>query len=142
MRMRRHHIVMARSVSDAANQGNARKRWASGPGLLRFARNDGLRGLALAGALFAATAAHAAEPQTVVIDNFAFKPDSITVAPGTHVVFRNQDDLPHTVVVPDMKVKSPMMDTDGSFEVSFDKPGAYKYFCGIHPMMTGQVVVK
>jgi plastocyanin len=91
--------------------------------------------------LFAATA-QAAEPQTVVIDNFAFKPYSVTVAPGTHVVFKNQDDLPHTVVVPDLQVKSPMMDTDGTFEVSFDKPGAYKYFCGVHPMMTGQVVVK
>lgn len=83
-----------------------------------------------------------ADPQTVIIDNFAFKPGSITVAPGTHVVFRNQDDLPHTVVVPDMQVKSPMMDTDGTFEATFDKPGTYKYFCGVHPMMTGEVVVQ
>lgn len=86
--------------------------------------------------------AHAAETQTVVIDNFSFKPGVITVAPGTHVVFRNQDDLPHTVVIPGMKMKSAMMDTDGTYETNFDTPGDYKYFCGIHPMMTGEVIVK
>jgi plastocyanin len=92
--------------------------------------------------LLVAGSAHAAETQTVTIDNFAFNPATITVTPGTHVVFRNQDDLPHTVVVPGIQAKSPMMDTDGTFEASFDKPGDYKYFCGIHPMMTGEVIVK
>jgi plastocyanin len=97
--------------------------------------------IVLAACFFAGTA-QAAYSQTVVIDNFAFKPYSVTVAPGAHVVFKNQDDLPHTVVVPDIQVKSPMMDTDGTFDISFEKPGTYKYFCGIHPMMTGQVIVK
>ena len=82
-----------------------------------------------------------AEPQTVTIDNFSFKPNVITVKPGTHVVFKNQDDLPHSVVIPDMQVKSPLMDTDGSYDADFEKPGEYKYFCGIHPMMTGKVIV-
>ena len=97
-------------------------------------------GFILAACLIAGTA-QASEPQTVVIDNFSFKPNVITVAPGTHIVFKNQDDLPHTVVVPGMKIKSPMMDTDGTYEADFEKPGEYKYFCGIHPMMTGKVVV-
>ena len=82
-----------------------------------------------------------ADPQTVTIDNFSFKPNVITVKPGTHVVFKNQDDLPHSVVIPDMQVKSPLMDTDGSYEADFEKPGEYEYFCGIHPMMTGKVIV-
>jgi len=82
-----------------------------------------------------------ADPQTVTIDNFSFKPNVITVKPGTHVVFKNQDDLPHSVVIPDMQVKSPLMDTDGSYDADFEKPGEYKYFCGIHPMMTGKVIV-
>ena len=97
--------------------------------------------LILAGCLIAG-AAHASEPQTVVIDNFNFQPNVITVAPGTHVIFKNQDDLPHTVVVPGMKIKSPMMDTDGTYEATFDQPGDFKYFCGVHPMMTGEVIVK
>ena len=83
----------------------------------------------------------AADTETVTIDNFSFKPDVITVKPGTHVIFKNQDDLPHTVVIPDMKVSSAMMDTDESYEADFEKPGEYKYFCGVHPMMTGKVIV-
>jgi plastocyanin len=82
-----------------------------------------------------------ADTVTVTIDNFSFKPDVITVKPGTHIIFKNQDDLPHTVVIPDMKVSSSMMDTDGSYEADFEKPGEFKYFCGIHPMMTGKVIV-
>ena len=99
-----------------------------------------MRSLLIALALFA-TPALAAEPQTVTIDNFSFKPNVITVKPGTHVVFKNQDDLPHSVVIPDMKVKSPLMDTDGSYEADFETQGEFKYFCGIHPMMTGKVIV-
>ena len=89
-----------------------------------------------------ATPARAAETETVTIDNFSFKPNVITVKPGTHIIFKNQDDLPHTVVIPDMKVASPMMDTDGSYEADFEKPGEFKYFCGVHPMMTGKVIVE
>ena len=91
--------------------------------------------------LFAAGTGQAAETETVVIDNFSFNPNTITVKPGAHVVFKNQDDLPHSVVIPDMQVKSPLMDTDGSYDADFEKPGEYKYFCGIHPMMTGKVIV-
>ena len=32
-------------------------------------------------------------------------------------------------------------DTDDTFSHTFDSPGTYKYFCSIHPKMTGQVVV-
>ena len=88
-----------------------------------------------------ATPVWAAETETVTIDNFSFKPNVITVKPGTHIIFKNQDDLPHTVVIPDMKVSSSMLDTDGSYEADFEKPGEFKYFCGIHPMMTGKVIV-
>jgi plastocyanin len=95
-------------------------------------------------ALIGATAglALADAPQTVTIDNFSFAPNVVTVHPGDHVVFKNQDDLPHSVVIPDMKVKSALLDTDSTYEAAFDKPGTYKYFCGIHPMMTGTVIVK
>lgn len=100
-----------------------------------------MRKLILALAVLVAAPAFAGEPPTVTIDNFSFKPNVIMVKPGTHVIFKNQDDLPHNVVIPDMKVKSPLMDTDGSYEADFEIPGEYKYFCGIHPMMTGKVIV-
>jgi len=37
--------------------------------------------------------------------------------------------------------KSPLLDTDEHFEVS-DKAGFYKYFCSIHPKMTGTITVR
>jgi plastocyanin len=89
----------------------------------------------------AAGLAGAAEMPTVTIDNFSFKPNELTVRAGTHVLFANHDDLPHSVVIPDLQQKSKLLDTDGSYEAVFDKPGTYKYFCGVHPMMTGTVTV-
>ena len=100
-----------------------------------------MRQLLIAFSILAAMPAMAAEPQTVTIDNFSFSPTVITVKPGTHIVFKNQDDLPHSVVIPQMQVTSPLMDTDGAYEADFEKPGEYQYFCGIHPMMTGKVIV-
>ena len=39
------------------------------------------------------------------------------------------------------KFKSPVLDTDQRFSHTFEKAGTYKYFCSIHPRMTGQVQV-
>ena len=87
------------------------------------------RAICLAGVLgAAATAAKAAPTQTVVIDNFMFKPMSLTVAAGTHVVFENHDDLPHTVFAPELKLRSQMLDTDDKYEAVMDKPGKYTFF--------------
>ena len=79
----------------------------------------------------------------VSIDNFAFSPAVITVAPGTTVRWTNRDDIPHTVVSDDKTTfKSKVMDTDEQFSYTFSKPGTYSYFCSIHPHMTGKVVVQ
>ncbi|HTI84568.1 MAG TPA: cupredoxin family copper-binding protein [Acetobacteraceae bacterium] len=78
----------------------------------------------------------------VVIDNFTFSPSPLTVKVGTTVTWENRDDMPHSVVFPVTKVKSPAMDTDGSFKHTFDQPGTFDYVCGMHPFMRGQVVVQ
>ena len=79
----------------------------------------------------------------VHIDNFVFTPDTLTVAVGTMVKFTNRDDLPHSVVNAERPpiFKSKTLDTDESFSVTFDKPGQFAYFCGLHPHMKGVVVV-
>jgi len=86
----------------------------------------------------------ASAPDEVMIDNFSFSPISLTVAPGTKVTWTNHDDVPHTVVSSDdpHAFKSPPLDTDDSFSIVFSKPGVYKYFCSVHPMMVGTVVVR
>ena len=77
----------------------------------------------------------------VVADNFSFAPASAAVAAGSTVTWTNRDDVPHNIVSTDQKFKSPVLDTDEQFSHTFDKPGTYRYFCSIHPKMTGQVVV-
>lgn len=78
----------------------------------------------------------------VRIDNFTFQAQTLTVAAGTEVTWVNRDDIPHTVVSDDKVFKSKALDTDDKFTYKFSQPGTYKYFCSLHPKMTGEVVVK
>ena len=78
----------------------------------------------------------------VKIDNFSLSPATITINAGTTVRWSNRDDIPHTVVSDDKSFKSKVLDTDEQFSYTFTKPGTYKYFCSIHPKMTGSVIVK
>ena len=86
----------------------------------------------------------AVEADTIAIDNFAFGPNSMTVPVGTTVTWINQDDEPHTVVNAGNPrlFKSGALDTGNKFSVTFDQPGTYRYFCSLHPHMTGVIVVQ
>ena len=79
--------------------------------------------------------------QEVVIDNFSFAPGTVSVPLGTTVIWTNHDDVPHNVVSTEQKFRSPVLDTDERFSHRFDSPGAYTYFCSIHPKMSGRIVV-
>jgi len=93
-----------------------------------------------------AAATMAATPQkktaSVRIDNFTFGPQAMTVAPGTTVTWINNDDTPHTVVAVNKAFRSKPLDTGDSFSFTFDRAGEFAYFCGLHPHMTGKIVVK
>ena len=77
----------------------------------------------------------------VNIDNFAFTPNEFAVKAGTTVVFRNRDDIPHSVVGSKGEFHSKALDTDDTFEFTFAKAGTYGYSCGLHPQMQGKIVV-
>ena len=77
----------------------------------------------------------------VVIDNFVFSPERLTVKAGTTVTWTNRDDTPHTVAAKDRTFKSKVMDTDESYSFTFSTPGEYAYFCSLHPHMTGTITV-
>jgi plastocyanin len=92
-------------------------------------------------AIFAA----AAEPAPYVdvkIAKFGFAPKEITIAPGTKVVWTNQDETPHTVSSNDKSFASKGLDTDDQFEYVFSKEGDFGYICTVHPFMTGVVHVR
>jgi plastocyanin len=82
-----------------------------------------------------------AEDSIVTIDNFTFQPAELTVKPGTTVTWKNHDDIPH-VIVSAGKFRSKTMDTDDSFSFTFAAAGDYKYFCSLHPHMTGIIKVE
>jgi len=82
------------------------------------------------------------QPFRISIKDFSFGPVSITVPAGTKVTWVNKDEEPHKVVSVDEAFKSTTLDTDGEFSFVFSKPGAYKYFCSVHPRMVGTVVVE
>jgi len=99
-------------------------------------------GLFFAGFAAAGLAAAESGADEVTIDNFTFTPQTLTVKAGTTVRWINHDDIPHTVLSQDRKVKSAALDTDDAFSYKFDVAGTYAYFCSVHPKMTGTVVVK
>ncbi len=78
----------------------------------------------------------------VAIDNFKFGPTPLTIKTGTEVTWTNHDDIPHSVVLNSLGVRSKTMDTDGTFAYRFDKTGTFFYVCGLHPFMQAKVVVK
>ena len=79
----------------------------------------------------------------IKIDNFSFAPATLTVPVGTTVTWVNQDDIPHNIRSSEGNIlKSPVMDTDQKFSYTFTKAGTYPYYCGIHPKMTGKVIVQ
>jgi plastocyanin len=79
---------------------------------------------------------------SVTIDNFVFEPGRLTIRAGTTVTWTNRDDIPHNVRSKDGLFKSKVMDTDELFSFTFATPGEYTYFCGLHPHMTGTIVVE
>jgi plastocyanin len=46
------------------------------------------------------------------------------------------------VLSTDKAFKSTVLDTDQKYSFTFTKPGTFSYFCSIHPMMTGKIVVR
>jgi len=90
--------------------------------------------------LLAATPAQAADV-AVKIGNFTFGPQEMKVKAGTTVTWTNEDDIPHTVVLPN-NFRSKVLDTDDKYAFTFTTPGTYKYFCSLHPHMTGTIVVE
>ncbi|HVM02258.1 MAG TPA: plastocyanin/azurin family copper-binding protein [Acidimicrobiales bacterium] len=86
----------------------------------------------------------------------AFRPETLTVDAGATVTWRQEDAGAHTVTsgtveqggagvtaMPDDKFDSGEIATGDTFELTFDEPGTYPYFCEIHPAtMRGEVRVR
>jgi plastocyanin len=115
--------------------------------LIRFAPGRALIVAMLLGPIIGAILAFgalAAQDATnvITIDNFTFSPKELTIAVGTTVKWVNHDDIPHTIVEKKTTFRSKALDTDDSYSFTFTSAGTFDYFCGLHPHMVGQVIVK
>lgn len=101
-------------------------------------------GAALAALLGLAAACSGADPDPVnlMIKNFKFIPDPITISVGDSITWTNEDPVGHNVQAKDKSFKSPLFFSDGGVTIDFNTAGEFPYFCGAHPEMVGTVIVE
>ncbi len=78
----------------------------------------------------------------IQIDNYTFKPASITIPVGATVTWKNLDDDPHTATADDGSFNSKGLAQGDTYSHTFTKPGTYHYHCTVHPFMQATIVVK
>ena len=78
---------------------------------------------------------------TVEIKGMQFQPGEIRIKSGDTVTFINKDILVHNVTEEQNKSwASPSLSTDQSYSVVIT--GTSNYYCTIHPVMKGKVIVE
>jgi plastocyanin len=71
-----------------------------------------------------------------------FVNQSIEVAAGTTIEWKNEDPVPHTLTADDNSFDSGMIESGQVWRYTFTKPGTYMFHCTPHPFMKGTIVVK
>lgn len=110
------------------------------PGGIRPVMNDFAKRAGLTVAL--AVAVLLTADTNLAIDNYAFKPPTITVCAGKTLSWKNNDDDPHTVTALDGSWDSKGLGQSDTYKHTFDKPGKCEYYCKAHPFMRGVIIVK
>jgi plastocyanin len=93
----------------------------------------------------AATSAAAGVSSTgtrVSLKSMQFMPRDISVPVGTTVVWKNNDQLAHTVTAADGSWTSSLIEPGGTYERTFDVAGRFEITCSPHPFMKSVVEVK
>jgi plastocyanin len=95
------------------------------------------------------TSGGTANPGTneIFMKNTAFTPANRTISVGTTLTWKNQDNFAHTVTSgtpgsPSGLFDSGNLGSGGTFSYTFNSAGSFKYFCSIHPSMTGTITVQ
>lgn len=94
---------------------------------------------------FAAPASHSTLTKHVPISSYKFKPSTVTIAPGTTVIWTNKDVDNHSVTSDrgsHKRFDSGQMDNGHSFKITFKSAGTFRYHCSYHAFMKGIVIVR
>lgn len=76
----------------------------------------------------------------ISIQGFAFSPATLTVKKGTTVTWTNNDSVIHTIK--SASFNSGNLAKGDTFKFTFDTAGTFDYSCGVHPSMTGKIIVQ
>ncbi|PYN55517.1 MAG: amidase [Candidatus Rokuibacteriota bacterium] len=99
--------------------------------------------LALTASLRAPRPSDGATPERRIgIEHFTFLPPAMTVQAGTKVTWVNRDEETHTVTSAAGAFASPALEKGETFSYTFTAPGAYSYFCALHPYMKSTLTVQ
>jgi len=78
--------------------------------------------------------------------NACFSPYTIVIKTGETVLFENQDEFAHNVMLEDktkyLHSSTDIINPNESFVYKFSEVGRHDYWCTLHPWMKGSVVVK
>ncbi len=85
----------------------------------------------------------AAAAAAISIEDFRFQPPDLTVPVGATVTWTNDEaGIAHTTTADDGTWNSGSLQPGDAFEMTFDQPGTYSYFCSIHPSMQATITVQ
>ena len=80
---------------------------------------------------------------SVTIEDFQYKPETITVKPGDEVGWTNRDTAQHNAVGQgDADFNTGLLAKGEHGTVPFNENGTFDYICTVHPDMKGKVVVR
>jgi plastocyanin len=80
---------------------------------------------------------------TVVIKQFKYQPETLTVNAGEIVEWRNDDIVPHSATSVDKKTFDSGRIVKGvTWRFTPTKKGTFDYFCTLHPNMKAKLIVQ
>ena len=88
-----------------------------------------------------AIAQSALQVHTVIIGNFKFSPEVLSVKPGDRIVWINQDIVPHTATALDKSWDTGAIGSNESKEMVVKKAQTLSYYCFYHPVMTAKLLM-
>jgi plastocyanin len=74
--------------------------------------------------------------------DFGFEPATVTIQPGTAVIWTNEGPTIHNTVSKERGIwELPIMAKGDEYRFTFETAGEFPYWCTLHPTMLGTVTV-
>lgn len=74
--------------------------------------------------------------------DFGYDPSERRIRAGDTVVWTHEGDVSHTVTFSGGGPDSGTLRAGDGYELTFDEPGTYRYFCRFHGQMQGTITVE